>query len=120
MLRSSKRCSRRLWSTASSRPETSRTMRDQRQFALPDRFRRETQRLADIVQLELGKLMENLIVRLALGEHSDHRGDRNAQVANAGHAPAATRIHGNTCERHSLNRLRQRPYLLVVCERKSI
>src|SRR5216684_8711438 len=85
----------------------------------PDRFRCVAQGLADIFELELGKLGDDLFMCLALSHHGHHGGDRNAQVANTEHTPAAVGINGDARERHGSNRLWQRPYLLSLCGRKA-
>jgi len=41
---------------------------------------------------------DDVFVCLALSHHGHHSGDRNAQVANTGHTPAAAGINGDACE----------------------
>ena len=76
-----------------------RAVRQQRQLALPNRLRCVAQGLADIFELELGKLGDDLFACLALSHHGHHGGDRNAQIANTGHTPAAAGINGDARER---------------------
>ena len=86
-------------------------MRYQRQLTLSDRFRCVAQGLADIFELELGKLSNDhsCVWPSAAMNTTVATGMRKSRIQGS---PRSGRDQRRYRERHSPNRLWQRPYLL--------
>src|SRR5207249_1463583 len=64
----------------------------QGRFSLAHGLRRVAERLTDILALEIGMSREDLRFGHAVRQHSHHARDRNAQAADARHAPICLRL----------------------------
>ena len=72
----------------------------QRQFALTDRLGRVPQRLGDVLDLEVWKVVKDLGYRHAVGNHRDDSRYRHAKAPDTGQATHDIRIGRDPLEHH--------------------
>ena len=61
---------------------------------------------AMVFSFKVGVFGQDLLEAHAVGDHSDHSGDREPQVADAGHSPHPFGVRGNAFEGHAFTLLR--------------